>query len=102
MLILPQTGLVKFRFPVDLRHVNKYSICPHFSMPNLKHELTRLYVATVYATFELSHGYLLRDGRRKFRMVRQFIMVAECLETVSNILVYVFCPRQLRWEDSRE
>lgn len=56
-LIVPMPRPSNFPFTVDPRPVNKFTVRHHFLMPDLKHELTKLAGATVYATFALSHGY---------------------------------------------
>lgn len=56
-LLVPKPGPAKFRFTVDLRPVNKYTVKHQFPMPNVEQELTKLANAQHYATFDLSHGY---------------------------------------------
>lgn len=56
-LLVPKPGPAKFRFTVDLRPVNKYTLKHQYPMPNIEFELHRLTKATCFATFDLSHGY---------------------------------------------
>lgn len=56
-LLVPKPGPTKFRFTVDLRPVNKYTVKYQYPMPNIEFELHRLAKATCFATFDLSHGY---------------------------------------------
>lgn len=46
-LVIPQPR-AKFRFTVDLRPVNKFTVKHQYSMPNLEHELTKLSIAKVF------------------------------------------------------
>lgn len=45
----------RFRFTVDLRPVNKFTVKHQYPMPNL--ELTKVSDSQYYATFDLSHCY---------------------------------------------
>lgn len=56
-LLVPKLGPAKFRFTVDLRPVNRFNIKHQFPMPIIEQELLKLADSTVYATFDLSHGY---------------------------------------------
>jgi len=56
-LIVPKPGPSRFRFTVDLRPVNNFTVRHHYPMPNLEQELTKLGSSKWYATFDLSHGY---------------------------------------------
>ena len=53
LLLVHKPGPAKFRFTVDLRPVNKYTIKHQFPMPNLEHELNKLSGSQFYATFDL-------------------------------------------------
>lgn len=46
-----------FRFTVDLRPVNKYTIKYQYPMPNLEYELLQLTNSSCYARFDLSYAY---------------------------------------------
>lgn len=57
-LLLPKTGPeVQYRFTVDPRPINKFTMKHQFPMPNLEHKLTRLSDSRYYATFDLSDCY---------------------------------------------
>lgn len=56
-LIVPKPGAARFRFTVDLRAVNCFTIRHHFPMPLLDNELTKLKGSKFFADFDLSHGY---------------------------------------------
>lgn len=55
-LLVPKPD-AKFRFTVDLRPVKKITIRHQYPIPNIEQELTTLGNSTVYARFDLSHGY---------------------------------------------
>jgi hypothetical protein len=50
---LPDT----FRFTVDLRTVNKFTVPQMWPMPHLESELARVSRATFFSTFDFSNGY---------------------------------------------
>lgn len=56
-LLVYKSGPAKFRFTVDLRPINQFTVQHHFPMPNLEVELTKVSSSRVYATLDLSHGY---------------------------------------------
>jgi len=56
-LLVPKPGESRFRFTVDLRPVNRYTIKYQFPMPDVEVELTKLAGAKYFATFDFSHGY---------------------------------------------
>lgn len=56
-LLVPKPGPAKFRFAVDLRPVTRFTIEHQFPMPIIEQELLKPSGYTVYATFDLSHGY---------------------------------------------
>lgn len=56
-LLVEKPGPAKFRFTVDLRPVNQFTVKHQYPMPNLEHELTKLSSSAFFATFDLSHGY---------------------------------------------
>ena len=56
-LLVPKPGPARFRFTVDLRPVNKFTVQNQYPMPNIECELTRLAHARYFSQFDLSHGY---------------------------------------------
>lgn len=52
-----QSGLCRFRFTVDLRPVNRFTVNRQFPIPNIELELTKMPNATILATSNFSHGY---------------------------------------------
>ena len=56
-LLVPKHGPVPFRFTVDLRPVNKFTIRHQYPMPNLEQELTKLSGSKYFANFDFSHAY---------------------------------------------
>lgn len=56
-LLVPKPGPAAFRFTVDLRPVNRFTIRHQFPMPNLEQELTKTAGSTIYSTFDFSHSY---------------------------------------------
>lgn len=56
-MVVPKPGSAKFRFTVDLRPVNLYTVRYHFPMLNVEQGLIKLADSKYYATFDLSHGY---------------------------------------------
>lgn len=58
-LLVPKPGPeVRYRFTVDHRPVNRFTVKHQSPIPNLEHEPTRLSNSRYYATFDLSHCYL--------------------------------------------
>jgi len=55
-LLVPKPGAL-FRFTVDLKPVNVFTIKHQYPMPNLEHELSELKDAVFFANFDMSHGY---------------------------------------------
>lgn len=55
-LLVPKPGS-RYRFTVDLRPVNKFTVRHQCQMSNLEHELIELGKLNLFATFDLSHGY---------------------------------------------
>ena len=55
--LVPKRGLDEYRFTVDLRPVNKYTIQSQFPMPNLEHELQKLSGSRYFANMDLSNAY---------------------------------------------
>lgn len=73
-LLVPKPGSdVRYRFTVDLRPVNKFTVKHQFPMPNLEHELTRLSESRYYATFDLSHCYWQLELDESSRSLQSFI-----------------------------
>lgn len=56
-LLVHKPGPDKFRFTVELRSVNRFTIQHQFPMPNVEQETHSLPGSRCYATFDLSHGY---------------------------------------------
>lgn len=56
-LLVPKAGSSPFRFIVDLRLVNKYTVQHSHPMPNIECELGKLAKSKYFASFDLSHGY---------------------------------------------
>ena len=56
-LLVPKTGPEGFRFTVDLRPVNKFTVRYQYPMPNIEHELTKTSRSSVYAEFDFVHSY---------------------------------------------
>lgn len=72
-LLVPKPGPAKFRFTVDLRPVNRYTVKHQFPMPIIEHELTKVAGSTCYATFDLSHGYWQLPLHESSRSCQSFI-----------------------------
>ena len=72
-LLVPKSGPSKFRFTVDLRPVNKYTVKHQYPMPNLEHELTKVATSRYYATFDFSHGYWQLELEQKSQVLQSFI-----------------------------
>ena len=56
-LLVPMDGPARFRFTVDLRPVNKFTVKKWFLMPNIDQKLYTVGVSKYFAKFDLSHGY---------------------------------------------
>lgn len=56
-LLVPKPAPFRFRFMVYIRPVNKFTVRHQFPMPNLEHELTKLYDSCCYVTFDISQDY---------------------------------------------
>lgn len=56
-LLVLKVSSVLYRFTVDLRSVNHYTLKHQFSMPSLESELAKLSTSRYFALLELSHGY---------------------------------------------
>jgi hypothetical protein len=56
-LLVPKPGPARYRFTVDLRPVNKYTVRHQYPVPNLENELAKLAGSRYYAMLDLSHGY---------------------------------------------
>lgn len=46
-----------FRFTVDFRAVNSFTVKHQFPMPNIEHELSRLSASRYFTDFNSSRGY---------------------------------------------
>lgn len=56
-LIVPKPGPARWRFTVDLRPVNRFTVRHQFPMPILEQELTKLSNARFFANFDFVHSY---------------------------------------------
>jgi len=72
-LLVAKPGPARYRFTVDLRSLNKYTVKHQSPMPNIEHELTRLSASRYYATFDLSHGYWQLELDPASRTLQSFI-----------------------------
>lgn len=72
-LLVPKDGPTKFRFTVDLRPVNRFTVKHQFPMPNIEHELGKLSGSRYFATFDLSHGYWQLELDPESRHLQSFI-----------------------------
>jgi hypothetical protein len=55
--LVPKPGQAKFRFTVDLKHVNRVMIAHSWPMPHLDSELSQTSGSTVISKFYFSNGY---------------------------------------------
>lgn len=72
-LLVPRTGPAKFRFTVDLRPVNKYTVKHNYPMPNLEQEVTKLAGSCHYARFDLSNRCWQLALDKKSQSLQPFI-----------------------------
>lgn len=56
-LLVPNPGPARWRFTVDLRPVNRFTVRHQFPMPILEHELTKLAKSWFYANFDFVQSY---------------------------------------------
>lgn len=56
-LLVPKPGLEGFRFTVDLRPVNKFTIKLQFPMPHVRQEMTKTSKSMVYSEFDFIQSY---------------------------------------------
>lgn len=56
-LLVPKSGPAEWRFTVDLRPINQYTIRHQLIMPNVEEELTKTAGSTVYASVDFTHSY---------------------------------------------
>lgn len=56
-LLVPKPGPDGWRFTVDLRPVNQFTVRHHFPMPILEQELTKVASSRYYSNFDFTHGY---------------------------------------------
>lgn len=56
-LIVPKAGPSQWRFTVDLRPVNRFTVPYQFPMPRVEIELTKTAGSRFYANFDFTHGY---------------------------------------------
>ena len=72
-LVVHKPGPTKFRFTVDLRPINKFTVKHQYPMPNLEQELTTLSNSRFYATFDLSHGYWQLELDKDSQALQSFV-----------------------------
>eukprot|EP00178_Gracilaria_changii_P000257 TRINITY_DN1027_c0_g1_i1.p2 TRINITY_DN1027_c0_g1~~TRINITY_DN1027_c0_g1_i1.p2 ORF type:complete len:1106 (+),score=114.18 TRINITY_DN1027_c0_g1_i1:5972-9289(+) len=72
-LIVPKPGPARFRFTVDLRPINRYTIRHQYPMPNIEQELLKLAESQFFATFDLSHGYWQFPLHKDSQVLQSFI-----------------------------
>jgi len=72
-LLVHKQGTARFRFTVDLRPINKYTVRHHFPMPNLEQELSKLAGSRFFATFDLSNGYWQLPLDRRSQELQSFV-----------------------------
>lgn len=77
-LLVPKIG-GPYRFTIDIRPVNLFTIKHHFPMPNLDIEITKVKSSKYFANFDMSHGYwqLLLD-----------VMSQECQSFITPFGIY--------------
>lgn len=56
-LLVPKPGPSEWRFTVDLRPVNQYTIRHQYPMPRIEEELTKTAGSSVYASVDFTHSY---------------------------------------------
>jgi len=56
-LLVPKDAPSRFRFTVDLRPVNRFTVKYQYPMPDIEVELSKLAGAKYFGTFDFSHGY---------------------------------------------
>lgn len=56
-LLVAKPGPAEFRFTVDLRPVNCFTIKHQFPMPNIEQELSKTADSECFSNFEMSHSY---------------------------------------------
>lgn len=56
-LLVAKPGPAQFRFTVDLRPVNRFTVKQQYPMPNIEQELGRMAGSRFFATMDLSHCY---------------------------------------------
>lgn len=56
-LLVAKPGPSMYRFTVDLRPVNKYTIKYHYPMPHIEQELTKTQGSKVFCEVDFLHGY---------------------------------------------
>ena len=72
-LLVPKPGPARFRFTVDLRPVNAFTVKHQYPMPNLEHELTKLSASKYFAPFDLSNGYWQLALDKEAQALQSFI-----------------------------
>lgn len=72
-LLVPKPGPAKFRFTVDLRPINRFTVKHQFPMPNIEQELTKVAGSVHFGTFDLSHCYWQLPLHRSSQSSQSFI-----------------------------
>lgn len=72
-LLVLKPGPSQFRFTVDLRPVNKFTIRHQYPMPNLEHELCKVSGSSFFASFDLSNGYWQLPLEESSQQLQYFI-----------------------------
>lgn len=72
-LLVPKPGGARFRFTVDLRPVQKYTVRHQYTMQNLEQELSRLANSNYFATFNPSDGYWQLPLENESQSLQSFI-----------------------------
>lgn len=57
-LVKPKPGPNKWRSTVHLRPINLYIVQQHYLIPNLEQDILESRGLSLYANFDVSHGYL--------------------------------------------
>lgn len=73
-LLVRKPGPANFRFTVDLRPINKFTVKQQYPMPNLENELTKLNKASCFAKFDLSLGYWQIPLERSSQESQSFVI----------------------------
>ena len=72
-LVVPKPGPARYRFTIDVRPINKFTVKHQIPMPSFEHELTRQSGSRYFTTFDLSHGYWQLELELESRHLQYFI-----------------------------